>query len=160
MNEENLDKGFVCKCCGSFVKQYTRSFNSNMALCLMLLYRYNMNGFVKVEDFLIKNGHKRCGDFSYLVHYRFLEKQGGKRDDGSKRNGYYRLTSLGTFFVEGKVKAKKKFIILNNKLQGFSGDEISIKEALGKRFSFDELMGNFNPKTDKETKTLHQLNLL
>lgn len=160
MTEQNIDAGFICPCCKSFVKRYTRSFNSNMALCLILLYKYNVNGFIKVEDFLIKNGHKRCGDFSYLTHYRFLEKQPGKREDGSSRNGYYRLTSLGILFVEGKIKAHKKFMILNNKFEGFVGDEITIKQALGARFHFDELMGKFNPKTEKERLELKQLSLL
>lgn len=149
--DKDFNKGFVCDCCGSFCKRYTRIFNSNMAICLLLLYKFNVNGFVKVEDFLIKNGHKRCGDFSYLVHYRFLEKQGGKREDGSRRNGYYRLTSLGIMFVEGKVTARKKFMILNNKFEGFEGDEVTIRQALGKKFNFDELMN----RRHERPETLH-----
>ena len=152
--EKDYDKGFICDCCGAYCKRYTRSFNGNMAMALVLLYKFNMNGFVKVEDFLIKNGQKRCGDFSYLVHYRFLEKQSGKRDDGSKRNGYYRLTALGIMFVEGKIKASEKFLILNNKFEGFAGEEIDIRKALGKKFNFDELMGKYSPRTEKESKAL------
>lgn len=159
MMEKDYDKGFICDCCGSYVKRYSRHFNSNMAIALILLYRFNVNGFIKVEDFLIKNGQKRCGDFSYLVHYRFLEKQVGKRYDGSKKNGYYRLTSLGILFVEGKIKAHKRFIMLNGKFMGFEGEEITIQEALGKKFSFNELMGKFQPKTDKQAESLKQLNL-
>lgn len=154
MTEKNYDKGFICDCCGSFCKRYTRTFNANMAVCLILLYRFNMNGFVKVEDFLIKNGQKRYGDFSYLVHYGFLEKQKGKREDGSNRNGYYKLTGRAIMFVEGKIKAREKFMILNNKFEGFAGEEIDIRKALGKKFNFDELMGKFSPRTHKEQKEL------
>ncbi len=157
---KDINAGYVCDYCGSFVKRYRRSFNANMAICLILLYRFNINGFIKVEDFLIKNGMKRCGDFSYLVHYRLLEKQQGKRTDGSSRNGYYRITSLGLMFVEGKVKVPAKFFILHNTLQGFDGGDIDIRQALGKKFSFDELMDRFSPKTDKEAEKLKQLSLL
>lgn len=158
--EQDIDKGYICQCCGCFVKRYTRSFNSNMAMCLLLLYKFNERGFVKVEDFLIRNGQKRCGDFSYLVHYGFLEKQVGKREDGSSRNGYYKLTGRGMMFVEGKLTAPEKFMILNNKFEGFKGREITIREALGKAFNYDELMGKPNPKTQSELNTLKQLNLL
>lgn len=141
MNEKDYDKGFTCDCCGAYCKRYTRSFNANMAMCLILLYRFNINGFIKVEDFLIKNGQKRCGDFSYLTHYGYLERQKVKREDGSPRNGYYRLTSFGVMFVEGKINAREKFMILNNKFEGFAAGEIDIRKALGKKFNYDDLMG-------------------
>lgn len=157
MNDKNIDKGYVCEHCGSYVKRYRRSFNSNMAMCLWLLYKFNVKGFIKVEEFLIANGRKRCGDFSYLVHYRFLEKQSGKREDGSPRNGYYRLTSLGILFVEGKIKAHEKFYILHNQFMGFDGKEITLKEALGEKFNYDELMQK--AKTDKEVKEIQALKL-
>jgi hypothetical protein len=153
---QDFEKGFVCEHCESYVKQYTRSFNANMALCILLLYRFNVRGFIKVEDFLIKNGQKRCGDFSYLIHYKFLERQEGKREDGSKRTGYYRLTSLGILFAEGKIGAKRKFVILHNKLMGFEGDDIYIKEALGKKFSYEELMKD--ARTEKSLMSNHEYN--
>ena len=129
-----------------------------MCLTLLLLHKFNINGFIKVEDFLIRNGHKRCGDFSYLTHYKFLEKQISKRMDGSKRNGYYRITSLGILFAEGKTTAPSKFLILNNKFQGFEGEEVNIKQALGKKFNYDELMKG--AKTDNEVVLIKQLSFL
>lgn len=154
----DVQKGYICQHCGSFVKMYRRSFNGNMALALLLLYRFNIRGWVKVEDFLIKNGQKRCGDFSYLVHYGLLEKKIGEREDGSKRNGYYRLTGRGLLFCENKLSVQKNFLILHGKLHGFEGKEINIHEALGVKFNYDELMKG--AKTDKEAKELKQLQLL
>jgi len=143
--------GYTCEHCGSFVKMYRRSLNSNMALAILLLYKFNIRDWVKVEDFLIKSGHKRCGDFSYLVHYGLLEKKQGDRSDGSSRNGFYKLTGRGLLFCEGKLMVQEKFLILHGGLKGFEGKEISIKEALGKKFDYSELMG-LTPKTDKEAK--------
>lgn len=134
------EKGYVCDHCGSYVKLYKRSFNSNMGICLLALYKHKVNGFVKVEDFLLEHGYKRCGDFSYLIHYNMLEKMKGKREDGSSKNGFYRLTSMGVMFCEGKTKVKEHFLICNNKLEGFAGREIDIHESLGNKFSFDKLM--------------------
>jgi hypothetical protein len=135
-------KGFFCSCCGGYVKIYRRSFNSNMALCLIALYRNTNGEFVKVENFLTKHGYQRCGDFSYLRHYGFIEAQKSKREDNSPRNGFYRLTGLGRLFVEAKEKAKEKFLIQNNKLLGFEGEEINIYQALGNKFDYNQLMNN------------------
>ena len=142
MTFPDRDKGFYCSHCGSYVKLYKRSFNSNMAVCLLALLKHNAIGFVKIEDFLLSHGYKRCGDFSYLVHYRMLEKQKGKRDDGSPKNGFYRITGLGILFAEGKVKVQSKFLIENNKLIGFEGKEVSINDVKKEKFHFDNLMYN------------------
>ncbi len=133
-------KGYKCPCCGSFIKQYVRKFNSNMATALLALYKHNVNGYVKLEEFLSEHGYKRCGDASYLVHYRMLEKLKAKREDGSKKNGYYKLTSVGIMFIEGKTTAKEKFIIQQNRLVGFDGEDVGIKDILGVKFNFDEMM--------------------
>lgn len=153
MAKPDYDKGFVCEHCGGFCKRYTRSFNANMAMALILLYKSGMKEFVKVEDFLIKKGHKRCGDFSYLIHYEFLEKQKGDRKDGSPRNGFYKITDRGIKFVELKLTAPEKFMILNNKLEGFVGDNVNIKQVLKTKFDYNELMGQPFAKKEKSKLT-------
>src|SRR5690242_4933622 len=109
--DKDYSKGFRCDACGSFVKEYRRSLNANMSLALICLYKYAKNKFVKVEDLLIEKGYKRCGDFSYAKYYGFIESMKGNREDGSPRNGFYRLTAYGCLFVEGKVTAHSKFKI-------------------------------------------------
>jgi len=133
-------KGYVCECCGQYVKEYTRSFNCNMALLLIRLHKHQQTGFVHIEKFLTDNGYSRCGDFSYLTHYRLLEKLEGDRPDGSNRNGYYRLTGSALMFIEGKLTVSAKFKMFNGKFMGFEGEQIDIKTVLGKRFSYQELM--------------------
>lgn len=133
-------KGYYCSCCGGYVKTYRRSMNSNMAISLIALYRHTKGEFVKVEDFLIKNGYSRCGDFSYLRHYGFIEAFKGVRSDGSTKNGFYRITGVGRLFVEGKETTKEKFLIQNNKLLGFDGKDITIHDALGIKFDYNQLM--------------------
>lgn len=144
LNFPDADKGYCCKSCGSFIKTYHRSFNSNMAVALLTLYRSGITDYVHLENLLLEKGLKRCGDFSYLVHYRLIEKLKEKREDGSNRNGMYRITSNGIMFAENKTTVQEKFIIQQNKLLGFEGKEIGIKDALGIKFNYNELMQNGN----------------
>jgi hypothetical protein len=138
----DANKGYFCQCCGSYVKLYRRTFNCNMALALIALYRHTKGEFVKVEDFLTKHNYQRCGDFSYLRHYGFIEPLKEKREDSSQRNGFYRITGIGRLFCEGKEVAKEKFLIQNNKLLGFEGEDITIIDALGTKFNYSILMSN------------------
>ena len=134
------DKGYHCSSCGQYVKRYFRKFNSNMALALIILYRNKEKGFIHLENTMKDLGYKRCGDASYLRHYRLIEKKEGNRDDGSPRNGMYKITGIGIMFVEGKSKVQSTFIISNNKHEGYEGDDITIQDALGKKFDYTELM--------------------
>lgn len=130
-----------CECCGHVSIEYHRSYNSNMALALIILFNENTQKYVHLENLILSKGYKRCGDFSYLVHYRHIEKMEGKRQDGSVKNGMYRITSGGILFVEGISKVYKTFIMKDGKLRGFEGEMITIQEALANKFDFNTLMG-------------------
>lgn len=136
------DKGYFCSCCGLYVKRYRRSLNCNMALALCVLYREGIRDFVHLENLMTSKGYKRCGDASYLIHWRFLERLKEDRQDGSSRNGKYKITSLGLLFVENKITAKESVLIFNNKNEGLVGEEINIYDALGKKFDYNSLMSN------------------
>lgn len=140
LNFPDVRKGYSCPCCGSFVKMYTRHFNSNMAVAVIFLYKNMAKGFIHLENAMIEAGYKRCGDASYLRHYQLIEPLNEERADGSKRNGHYQITGRGIMFVENKLMVQEKFLILNNKLHGFEGKGITIIDALGKKFNYQELM--------------------
>ena len=136
---ENKRTGYTCSCCGQFVKLYSRHFNSGMAIALLTLYKHRDKGFVHLEDLMAANGFKRCGDASYLRHYMLIEPYVAKRNDGSNRNGHYRITGLGIMFAENKIKVQERFLTFNNKCEGFEGKEISIIEALGEKYNYQEM---------------------
>ena len=133
-------KGYKCECCNQYVKLYSRHFNNNMARSLIFLYKNILKGFIHLENSMIAEGHVRCGDASYMIHYSLIENMPEKRKDGSKRNGHYRISGRGILFVEGYTKVYERFLICNNKFEGFEGKEIDIIEALGKKFNYTELM--------------------
>jgi hypothetical protein len=160
MSEKDFNKGFTCSCCGSFVKTYRRKLNSSMALVLILMHRSGKKNFWHIEKWLKEIGKPELrADYHKLRFWGLIEAKVEERADGSKRNGYYKLTGRGMMFAEDKLKVQQTAIILNNKFLGFDGLEIGIKQALSTRFNYSELMG-FNPKTDKEKNLLKQLQLL
>lgn len=136
----NRREGYKCECCNQFVKLYSRHFNCNMALALIFLYKKKNEGFIHLENSMVANGFKRCGDASYMLHYSLIENMPENRKDGSKRNGHYRISGRGILFVEGNMKVNERFLICNNKFEGFEGKEIDITEALGKKFNYTQLM--------------------
>ena len=140
--EDARIKGYECPCCKQYVKLYRRHFNSNMALALMFLYRNRDKGFIHLENEMRAAGYKqRCGDASYLRHYRFIEAKKEVRADGSGRNGMYKISGLGILFCEMKSTAREFFLTFNNKCEGFAGKEIDIIKALTNKFDYSQLMG-------------------
>lgn len=137
---DNRMKGYTCLCCNQYVKLYRRHFNSNMAVALLFLYRNKHRGFIHLENEMKACGYKRCGDASYLRHYRFIEGKREDREDGSSRNGMYKISGLGILFCEMKATAREYFLTFNNRCEGFAGDEIDIVKALGTKFNYRELI--------------------
>jgi hypothetical protein len=138
--ENRNEKNLRCECCGRLMVIYHRPINSNMAFTLLQLYRHKEFNFVHVERWLKEKGYPRSGDFHKLIYWGFLEKKHEEREDGCKYNGYYKITGRGIMFCENKITAKEKAQIYNNKFLGFEGKEITIQDALGKKFNYSELM--------------------
>lgn len=146
----DASKGFRCPQCGAYHRRYHRKFNANMALSLIFLYKNSQRGFIHLENEMIAAGFKRCGDASYLRWYHLIEAMDQPREDGSPKNGKYKITGRGMLFVEQKMKVQNTYIIYNGKHEGFEGPEISIIDALGKKFDYRELMsGDYTMYTQK-----------
>ena len=70
-----------------------------------------------------------------------IEEKPGTRDDGSPRVGYYRMTELGRRFARREVKVPAHIFIYNGEpLRRMVSEEITISDALGTDFSYDEIM--------------------
>lgn len=139
-NSHNTDDGYDCPHCHRLIKRYRRCLNSNMALTLIHLYKSGKRDWVHVEKFLQENNHPRSGDFHKLVLWGLLDKMEGDREDGSPRNGYYRLNGKSLMFVEGKLSVPKTAKILNGTFEGFEQPHVYIQQCLGEKFNYSELM--------------------
>jgi hypothetical protein len=139
-----VKEGHDCPLCTQFAKVYRRSFPAASARILILLYREGGRfDYVYLPDLLPKVGANTASQGGYgvqSVHWGLIERQPGTRDDGSDRVGWWRLTEDGRHFVEGRITVPKYVKLYNGRCLGVEGNPISIQQALGKKFRYDELM--------------------
>ena len=147
-------KGATCPCCNQFVKLYKRPFNKSMAYVLLLM-ECHFRGDV-VEEWLhvpsyiaemVSDNPRRAaavrGDWAKLKFWGLIEEKPDVRSDGSPRVGYWKLTPLGRQFVRRQAKVPSHVYIYNGEpLQRAVEDLITIDDALGTEFNYDEIMGN------------------
>lgn len=141
--KENWKQGCLCPACTQNVKLYRRSLTSSMAYALILIYKHGSDYF-HVEKYLkaLDCPSSIRGDFPKLRFFGLIESREEIREDGSGRNGYYRITQKGIDFVNYQHHAPEAVYIFNNKVYPPETPvkEISIIEALKNKFNYSELM--------------------
>jgi len=145
---EHWLEGASCPVCNQYVKLYHRKITSSMAYGLILVYRYFRihpeAEFVHVSDYLntleIDGAIRNTGDITKLRYWGLIDSDKTVREDGSKRSGFWTITEKGKQFVRGEITVPSHVKIFNNKYFGFTGEHITIREALQNKFNYDELM--------------------
>ena len=140
---EKIEEGTTCPCCGRFVKLYKRKLHAEMAafLCRLVARWRREQRYYSTRE-LCPALTKSATDGSYLVHWGLLEREPiPNRNEAGGKAGMYRPTDRGIAFVEGRITVASHIHILCGEIVGFSLDNIGAREALGDRFSYDELMG-------------------
>lgn len=123
----NLDEGTTCPCCGQFAKRYRRKLHSAMAAGLRrALKLYGLAPF-EIDAGL---GRQYSSDFAKLRFWGLI--------DQLSDTGKWHVTLWGRLFVTGGI-VRKYVHIYNNSADFFSGDDVTIREALGSKFDCDEL---------------------
>jgi hypothetical protein len=135
------DKQVNCPCCNQNVKSYRRKISSSTARSLIIIFK-NIDGEFHLENTLKKlNLLADCrSDFPKLKYWGLISPLKGKRSDGSSRNGNYIITEAGRFFINGKHSVPKYMHIYNGECFKSSGDNVFIKDCLGEKFSYEELI--------------------
>ncbi len=143
----NALTGVICPCCNQVAKIYKRKLNRAMAYSLICLYRLlseaDEEGWLDVPGLLAKHGLVavlRSREYQKLRYWGLVEAKGEKREDGGKA-GKYRITETGRLFVIGNL-ALPRYVLLYNGgvIKVDATEKITIREALGDRFNYDELM--------------------
>lgn len=142
---ENLRDGTTCPCCDRYAKMYKRNLNSAMAATLIGMYKAWMRDpgswihMISVHNFGLPSR-----DYGTLEHWGLTEAKGETRKDGNPESGFHRITEKGRDFVEGKTLLRKYVFLYNNTRfdvnDESSFEEIGIKQALGTKFDYDQLM--------------------
>lgn len=136
-----LNDGVRCPCCDQFAKRYKRKLSSSMAAGLIWIVgrHASVGDWIDVPATAPKWLVKTAGDFSKLAHWDFIRAR--PNDDTKKRcSGQWQPTIHGRDFAKGLVSAAKHIYIYNNEITGFSEERVTIREALGDRFDYAELM--------------------
>ena len=129
-------QGIECPCCNQWAKVYPRTLSHGYAKALIQIYREAHRTWVHVQS--LPNGPKG-GDYAKLRFWGLLEKS-PERQEGEQSAGMWRVTRAGRLFVLGRSEVPKYALIYDDQFYGFEGPEISIHEALGKKFRLDELL--------------------
>lgn len=141
-----LDDGVVCPTCHRFAKRYKRKLGGQQVVWLMWLVReFGRTGeWVCIQDtasWARYRGDIVGGDYGKLVHWGLVMRMGND-DPTKKSSGYWKPTQLGIDFVMQRVKVPSHVYLYNNTVDGWSETSVAIRECLGVKFDYSELMGH------------------
>lgn len=133
---QHADTGVDCPACTQRVQVYRRKVTSGMARALIDIYRAGALDWIHVPSIL--TGQR--ADEGKLAYWGLIEEEKIKRPDGG-RAGYWRVTPRGELFLRGQLSIPKYARVYNGRVLGFDSTEmVTIKDALGTKFDYTELM--------------------
>lgn len=145
-----IDKGAKCPCCTQLAKIYRRKLSSSMAYVLMIMVReYRLNGgaWMHVPSMLNRKGLKPHvaasvrGDWAKLVYWGLIEEEPKPDDDTTRRtSGSWRPTGAGIAFCNNAQTVPRYAYVFDGRALRMSEELTDIKQALGDRFDYEELM--------------------
>lgn len=134
---KHANDGTNCPACQQTVKVYRRKVNAGMARSLILMYRAGGLDWVHLPTQI----GSRSREEGKLAYWGLVEEQTSPREDGG-RAGYWRVTRLGELFIQNGMTIPKYARVYNGRCLSLDPTEqVSIQEALGDRFNYNELMG-------------------
>lgn len=133
---DRIEEGERCPCCSQFAKVYRRKIHATMARDLIMLYRK----FQTASWFHLSEHVGHPGDFAKLRYWNLVVEQPTLRPDGG-RAGWWLITAAGAVWVGGSGTVPLYAHIYDGRLLRLSGPDVTIRDALGTRFDYAELMG-------------------
>lgn len=134
----NKEKGVKCPCCEQLAKEYKYKLNKGMAIVLINWYKTGKEWVHPIKDLKTING-----DYAKLRFWGLVEESYDRPEEDKKATGYWRITQKGKEFVNNRLTVQEKARIYDNRFFGLIGKEINIKQALGNKFNYSELMGDY-----------------
>lgn len=131
----NIRKGTKCPLCGQHAQLYRRKVNTGMAVSLIRMYRINKTGWVHVPTSVGAKSREE----GKLAYWRLVEEQPNKGLHGG-RAGYWRVTEFGERFLLAQEAIPTYALVYNGRVMGHEGPMVTIRDALGTGFNYDDLM--------------------
>lgn len=129
-------RGGTCPVCNRIAKIRRRPITSTMARSLIKLYQGAPFGSFVHWGRLIG---RQYSDEAKLAHWGLVEEERRTREDGG-RAGYWRITQAGVDWIEGRSTVTQTGLFFNARCLGLEGPQITIADALGKRFNLAEVL--------------------
>lgn len=141
--------GVICPCCHQVAARRYRHLHHSMAAALILLARFFRANtdvrWVHAEQYFKQHPDIPSalrGDFPKLTHWGLLQMRETDAGDERPHSGEYRVTRDGFLFVDMRLRVHKSGWAFNKSmLIDTNSPLINIRDALGTRFNYDELMG-------------------
>jgi hypothetical protein len=147
-----LERGTTCPCCSQYAKIYQRKINSGMAAALLAIYRRSLQLMPKEGWLHIPDDFQGAGalvsiltnrEYPKLRYWGLLQSfEGPNEESETPFSGKWRITTKGKAFCEDRQRVPKYVHLYAGKpLDRQEDATVSIREALGTKFNFDDLMG-------------------
>lgn len=140
----NNGKSAKCPMCGQNCKIYRRKITSGMAyaLCYMHIQRFTHPNGVELSVMLRNHSgfHNYISDVPKLRFWGLIEPVCD--ESGALIVGWWKITELGSKFVEMEFNVPKYVFIYNNDKMGASDEKIDIMGALSDKFSYKQIFKN------------------
>jgi 5-methylcytosine-specific restriction endonuclease McrA len=132
--------GTKCPVCDRICKVYKRKLNSRMAAAVVWMVNNFDKDWIDIPNsaprFIVRTG----GQYGTLRYWGLIEQKPNDDDPKKKGSGLWRPTELGIKFVNREKKIPTHVYLYNNEVKGFTEELMSIDEALGESFDYEELM--------------------
>ena len=142
--------GILCPCCGQTCALRKRRINGAMARALIAICSIRARDgdrWVHLRELPNLQARSGGGDFQKLRHWDLIEGMPKATDplDTNPRSGFWRATPAGMEFVRGDVWVPAYKLMFDAEVYDESEELITIVEAVGTRFDYDEIMSGAFP---------------
>lgn len=131
--------GGKCPCCRRWGKINGYQINSTQVRGMIWMLRnFRKNEWVdlgKAPKWVL-----RSKSMATLHHWGLLEAKPKDKDDDKRASGLWRLTPQGHDFIRRRTTMPKYAFVFDNRLIKVSKEQVDVVRALGKKFSYEELM--------------------
>jgi hypothetical protein len=135
--------GGHCPCCGRWGKIYKRALNASMARSLMWLVNrpHRGDGWTHVPS-NAPTWMLRSSQLPTLHLWGLVESSDTKTKLAS--SGLWKPTQKGIDFANDVCSVPKYVYVYDNAVRGFEGPNIVVREALGSKYDYAEIMANYD----------------
>jgi hypothetical protein len=137
-----VEEGATCPCCTQFAKVYKRKMTSASVRAIMALYWAAGREWGHLPTIVrerVPDISHQGGYMNLSVHWGLMEEERTLRPDGG-RAGFWRVTDLGEAWLRDQTTVPKYALIYDSRCLGRRGVPVGVRDALGSKFSYDDLM--------------------